>query len=129
MNTFYNSLSDPIYYTITLILPLICIIYIYKIRKRFLKLTLLGFLFGTISAIIAGLVRVISRLELFSYYSDWFGALPLPFLLLTFIFFIIGGFQSTKQNQEKRSRVILGTLLLVTSILLGGAIVLYKFYE
>lgn len=123
MKLFYDSLPLPLFFVITFIIPVYIFIYFYRKKKEYPNSTifLLGIIFLCLIGISTGVMRVFIEYGLFIKYDEWFGAIPIPFIILAVPFILTAEYQKVKHDNIKRKRILLislGLLLIFIYILM-----------
>lgn len=129
MSIFYNSLPLPVYLFITFIIPIMLVIYILRNRKEYPLTMVLGIVFLSLSAFSAGIIRVFSELNIVGEFVDALKSLPIPLVLLTIVFVLIGAYRKVRHDEVKRRKILIISLLQVFIILSVGLVILIKTLE
>lgn len=117
MSSFYNNLPFPLYLGLTFLVPIFIMLHFFKNKSRYPSASLIGMIFLSFTGFSAGSVRIFEKYQLFDEYSNWFGAIPAPFILLTMLFLCIGLFQKGKHDPVIRKKAMIISILLTISVL------------
>jgi uncharacterized membrane protein YfcA len=117
LNTFYESLSLPVYLLLTIGGSLAFAVYFLRKTNEYPKIFILGTIFVALSAFTAGIVRILREFDIAEKYSNYFGATPIPFVLGSFVFIFIGAYQKVKYDERKKRQVILLSIALAVIVL------------
>ena len=126
MKIFYDSLPFPIFLSVTFIVPLLVFIHFLKRKDNYPFVALIGIAFLCLSGFSAGAVRIFSDYNLLEEYSDWYGALPIPFVLLTIPFILVGAYQKVKNDKKKRIQILFVSIGLFVIILYIALLGIFK---
>ncbi|GEM_PF-4780206 len=129
MSIFYDNLPFPLFLAITVIVPLLILLYFHKRKSEYPTTFLIGIVFLCISAFSAGVIRVFIEFQLYESYSRWFGAIPIPFILLTIQFIMVGAYQKVKENEVKRRKILFFSFILFLIILFIVFLAIFKPWE
>lgn len=103
MSIIYDNLSLPEFLIITVVIPILLIIYFWIKRAEYPKTFLIGILCICLMGFSVGFIRIFKENGVFTEYSHLFGAIPIPLVLLSALFIFIGAYQKVKFNDYFRS--------------------------
>lgn len=107
MSIFYDNLPFPLFIGISVIIPIFILLYFYKRKSEYPVTFLIGIVCLCFTAFSATVVRVFTEFQLYEDYSSWFGAIPIPFILLTIFFVLVGAYQKVKHDEIQRKKVLI----------------------
>jgi Na+/H+ antiporter NhaD/arsenite permease-like protein len=129
MNIFYENLPFPIFIGITFVVPVLILFYFYKKKSDYPTVFLIGMIFLCLTAFAAGIVRVLREFQMYNKYAHLFGAIPIPFIILTIPFIMVGAYQKVKDNEGKRRKILFFSLILFFIVLFFVLLSIFKPWE
>ncbi|MFD2115285.1 hypothetical protein ACFSTH_07165 [Paenibacillus yanchengensis] len=129
MSIFYDNLPFPLFIGITVIVPILILLYFHKKKSEYPTTFLVGMVFLCLTAFSAAVVRVFIEYRLYEKYLHWFGAIPIPFVLFTIPFIMVGAYQKVKHDEVQRKKILLFSLIQLLIILFIVFLAIFKPWE
>jgi len=129
MSTFYDNLPLPIFLALTFLVPILILMYFYSKRDENPYTFLIGMLFLCLTGFSAGVVRIFIEFKIFEESLHWFGAIPIPFILMTAFFVLVGAYKKSKDDEEKRRKIIYLSIIQLCIVLFIVLLGIFKPWE
>lgn len=122
----FNYLPWPLYVLFAIGSAILVLIYVKKVWKSSPKSLFIGLLMASIGAIIAGIIKFTSKMQVLTQYQDFLKILTVVCTSSGIILIMIGAYNKVKDNPEKRRIMKILVGVLIVTVIFMGLIVLSK---
>ncbi|WP_258202062.1 hypothetical protein [Paenibacillus endoradicis] len=124
MSTIFNNIPLPIYLVFSFVLPLIFMVFFYRVRRKYPFTLSISIVLGMLLCMLVSFIRVATELGAFTEQLDYFKKTMFYILPITLLLLIVAAFQKTINDPRNRLLAIIGSFFIVIPVVIIAVIII-----